>query len=108
MAVRSRRGVAAGAFIALVVPVSAAVLAQLLRAGIAPYEETHSLLGLISLIGWISLFVLGPVGLALAGWSAGIRSVLGWLAAIILVMPLLVIVWFVGIASLSGALGNPA
>jgi hypothetical protein len=108
MAVRSRRGVAVGAFVALVVPVSYAVLAQLLLAGIAPYEETHSLLGLIGLIGWISLLVLGPVGLAVAGWSAGIRSVLGWLAAIVVVMPLLVVVWFAGVASLSGALGNPA
>jgi hypothetical protein len=107
MAGRSRFGIAVGVFIALVVPVSFAVLAQLVVAGIAPYEETHALLNLFGLIGWVSL-VLGPVGLAIAGWSAGIRSVMGWLAAIIVVLPLFVVAWFVGFASLSGALGNPA
>jgi hypothetical protein len=108
MAGRSRSGVAVGAFIALIVPVSFAVLAQLVVAGIAPYEEMHSLLNLFGFIGWVSLLVLGPVGLAIAGWSVGIRGAMAWLAAIIVVLPLLVVVWFAGVASLSGALGNPA
>lgn len=107
MTVKSRRGLGVGAFIALVVPISYLVLAVLVENGIAPYDQTHALLNPLGLLGWISLFLLGPVGIVIAGRSAGLRGVIAWLALIIVAIPVVAFVWFVCVATLSGALGNP-
>jgi hypothetical protein len=107
MTVKSRRGLGVGGFIALVVPISYLVLALLVEKGIAPYDQTHSLLDLIGLLGWISLFLLGPVGIVIAGRSAGVRGAGAWLGLTIVAVPVFAFVWFVCVATLSGALGNP-
>jgi hypothetical protein len=107
MTVKSLRGLLVGSFIALVVPISSYVLAILVENGIAPYDQTHSLLNLIGLLSWISLFLLGPIGIVIAGRSAGVRSPGAWLTLVILAVPLFAIIWFFCVASLSGALGNP-
>src|SRR5450756_2192079 len=75
--------------------------------GIAPYDQTHALFGLLGLLGWISLFLLGPIGIVIAGRSAGVRGALAWLALLMWALPVFAFVWFVCVASLSGALGNP-
>jgi len=73
MTVKSRRGVLVGAFIALVVPISYLVVALLVENGIAPYDQTHDLfLGPLSVLGWISLFLLGPIGIVVAVRAAGL------------------------------------
>ena len=108
MTVKSRRGVLVGAFIALVVPISYLVVALLVENGIAPYDQTHDLfLGPLSVLGWISLFLLGPIGIVIAGRSAGVRGALAWLALLIVALPVSAIVWFMCVATLGGALGNP-
>jgi hypothetical protein len=66
-------GVAAGAFIALVGPISFWLLATLLD-GIASHDQIRAFLDLIGLIGWVSLGVLGPLGIVVVGRSAGIRA----------------------------------
>jgi hypothetical protein len=103
---RSWHGLVIGAFIALVVPISYLVLAVLVGKGIAPYDQTHSLL---NLFGWISLseILLGPSGIVIAGRSADLRGAIAWLALIIWAVPVLAFVWFLSVATLSGALGNP-
>jgi hypothetical protein len=106
MTVRSPRGLVVGLAIALVIPVSYWVLAQLVEHGIAPYDQTHSLLGPLGTIA-LSEVVLGPIGIGIAGWSAGVRSALAWLAVIVLGLPALAVVWFLCVVTLSGALGNP-
>ncbi len=107
MTIPSRRGVVAGAFIALVVPLASLVLAGLVENGLAPYAEMHDRLSLFGLFDWISLFLLGPIGIAVVGRSAGLRHPSAWVALILVSVPVLVAVWFAGAASLSGALGNP-
>ena len=107
MTAKSWRSVMVGASIALVVPISYWVLALLVENGIAPYDQTHALFDLIGLLGWISLFLLGPIGIVIAGRSAGVRGALAWLALLIVAIPVLAFVWFVCVATLSGALGNP-
>ena len=108
MTVKSRRGVLVGAFIALVVPISYLVVALLVENGIAPYDQTHDLfLGPLSVLGWVSLFLLGPIGIVIAGRSAGVRGALAWLALLMWALPVFAFVWFVCVATLSGALGNP-
>jgi hypothetical protein len=108
MTVKSRGGLAVGVFIALVVPISYWVLALLVENGIAAYDQTHALFdGPLGLIGWISLFLLGPIGIVIAGWSAGVRGAPAWLALIVIAVPVFAFVWFVCVATLGGALGNP-
>jgi hypothetical protein len=107
MTVKSRRGLGVGMFIALVVPISYWVLALLVENGIAPYDQTHALFGLFGLLGWISLFLLGPVGMVIAGRGAGLRGAFAWLAVIIVGVPVFAFIWFVCVATLGGALGNP-
>ena len=108
MAVRFRHGVAVGLVTTLGVPIGFLILAILVQNGIAPYDPVHSLLGVIGLLGWLSLFVLAPVGTAIAGWSAGVRGVLPWLALYVAAVPAFVVLWFLSVATLSGTLGNPA
>ncbi len=107
MTVRSRPGAVAGAVIALGVPLVFLVLAWLIEHGLAPYAEMRDNLSLFGLCGWISLFLLGPIGIAVMGWSVGIRHSSAWVALVVVSIPVVVVVWFAGVASLSGALGNP-
>ncbi len=106
MTVKAWRGLVVGAFIALVVPISYWVLALLVENGIAPYDQTHSLLNLLGLIS-LSEVLLGPIGILIAGRGAGLRGAIAWLALIIVGVPVLAFIWFLCVATLSGALGNP-
>jgi hypothetical protein len=72
-----------------------------------PYELARSLFNLFGLIGWISLFLLGPIGIVIAGRSSGVRGVVSWIAVFIVAQPIVVFAWFLGVASLGGSLGNP-
>lgn len=107
MTIKSQRGAAIGAFIALVVPISYWVLAVLVQNGIAPYDQIHALLGTLGLLGLISLVLLGPVGIVITGRSLGVLGAPGLIALTICAVPVLAVVWFVCVATLSGALGNP-
>lgn len=106
LTVKSRRGVGIGAFIALVVPISYWVLALLVEKGIAPYDQVRPQL---NLLGYISLseILLAPIGIVIAGRSAGVRGAIAWIPLTIVGIPVLALVWFLSLATLSGALGNP-
>lgn len=104
---KSKRGLAVGAFIALVVPISYWILALLVENKIAPYDQVHSLFnGLLAPLGWYSL-LLGPIGIVIAGRSVGARGVLAWLVLLIVTLPVFAAVWFACMATLGSALGNP-
>ena len=107
MTIRSRRGVAAGAIIALVVPLGSLLVAQLVEAHVLPYDDVRALLNTIGTLSWISLAVLGPVGIAIVGRSAGVRGIGGWLALYVVAAPAYVVLWFWSSVAISGALGNP-
>jgi hypothetical protein len=72
-----------------------------------PYDPVRSLLDVIGTLSWISLAVFGPAGIAIVGWSAGIRNVFALIVLVVVVAPLYVAIWFAGAVSISGALGNP-
>ena len=107
MATTSSRGIAAGVSLALVVPVSYAVLAAFIQTGLIPNEPLHGALNDLTQLGLISLFGLGPIGIVIAGWSAGVRSVLTWASWLIVAVPIHLVTWAIGAFALSGALGNP-
>ena len=106
MAITSKPGVALGALLVLGIPAASFFLGWLVASGAAPYDEVHSLLGFLGLLGWLELVLLGPSGIILVVRAGGLRGASALLAGIALV-PAFLILWFVGLATLSGALGNP-
>jgi hypothetical protein len=102
----SRRGVVLGLILAFAIPGSYWVLALLVQQGIAPYDQVHALLGPLGTIALLEVLV-GPLGIGIVIWSAGIREAAVWAVLFILGIPGLAIVWFFAVAELSGTLGNP-
>jgi len=103
---RSGRGLLAGLFVALVVPISFLGLALLVQGGIAPYDGVHELMSVLSPIA-LTEVLLGPVGIVIAGRAVGLRGAPAWIAAVVLGIPVLGFIWFLCVATLSGTLGNP-
>ena len=101
------RGLGVGAFIALVVPTFYLVLARLLEVGIVSRDQVHPLVPLLDtiLLPWGVL--LGPIGAVVAGRSAGIRGVFGWLVLMIVAVPALASLWLASVFAYSGATGRP-
>jgi hypothetical protein len=106
MAVRSWGGVIAGAAVALVVPISYRIFAQLLEAGVVRVEREGPIMQTLTTIALTEL-LLGPIGVAIAGRALGLRSPVAWLVLFVVTIPVLAVVWFICFATLSGALGRP-
>ena len=100
------RGVILGLVLAFAIPASYWVLAILVQRGIAPYDEVHASLSALGMFALLEVLV-GPLGIGMVAWSAGIRDAAVWAALFILGIPGLAIVWFLAVANLSGTLGNP-
>jgi hypothetical protein len=77
MTVKSWLSVAAGAFIALVVPISILVLARLAEVGIADPSRMHALTSPLLAVVWLEAF-LGPLGIVIAGRSGHVRARGAW------------------------------
>jgi len=107
MTIRSRRGVAAGASLALIVPLGSLLLAQLVEARVLPYDDVRALLNAIGTLSWLSLAVLGPAGIAIAAWSAGVRGIAAWIVLYVVAAPAYIMLWFWSAVTISGALGSP-
>jgi hypothetical protein len=102
----SRRGMAVGFALAFAIPVSYWLLATLVEHGITPYDETHALLSPLFEISLLEV-LLGPIGIGIALWSGGTRGALKLAGLTVLAVPMLAVVWFLAVATLGGALGNP-
>jgi hypothetical protein len=102
---RSWRAAAGGVFLALLVPIVCLALAWLLGSGLVSYDRLKALV-----IPWFGLVLaevlLGPIGVGIALWSLGARGA-ALAALIVLFLPVLAIVWFLCLATLSGAMGDP-
>jgi hypothetical protein len=106
MTMRSGLGVIAGAVIALVVPLSFRIYAHFLENGILPVEREGSTMGTLTSIALTEL-LLGPLGIAMAGWAARLRRTSAWVLLFLVSVPVLAVIWFICVATLSGALGSP-
>src|SRR5450432_3365960 len=106
LTVTSRRGLVVGVALALAITVSMWVLAFLVQHGLAPYDQLHAALNPLAELSLLEL-VLGPVGIVVVGWSAGVRSGLAWTALVVLGVPVLTFAWIVSVVTVSGALGEP-
>jgi hypothetical protein len=106
MTVRRWWGLWAGVFVALVVPASYYVLALLVQSGTVHLETRDDGMQTITAIA-LSEAILGPLGIVVAGISAGLRSAVGWFVLLLVGLPGLFFVWFLCVATLSGAMGAP-
>ena len=102
--VRSWRGVALGGVIALVVPVFIFALSLLVNIGALSADQAD-----VPWVTWIlvSEVVVGPIGIVIAGWSAGVRGMPGWVLLLITAVPLLAGVWLASALVYGGVTGSP-
>ena len=109
MADVSRRkiaGTVVGVALALAIPVSNGVVAALWSTGVLQLDPEGALVKGLEAPGLAGI-LLGPIGIVVAGWFAGVRTFPGWFVLIVLGIPLLTILWFYAIASLGGLAGEP-
>jgi hypothetical protein len=92
--------------IALAIPVSNGVVALLWGGGVLQLDPEGPFVKGLEAPG-LGGILLGPIGIVIAGWFAGIRGFSAWFVLIILGIPLLTIAWFYAIASLGGLAGEP-
>ncbi len=109
MADISRRKIAgtiAGIVLAFAIPVSNGVVAVLWSSGVLQLDPEGAFVKGLEAPGLAGI-LLGPIGIVIAGWFAGVRTFNGWFVLVILGIPLLTILWFYAIASLGGLAGEP-
>ncbi|MDP9483759.1 MAG: hypothetical protein M3P84_11130 [Chloroflexota bacterium] len=109
MTTRSWPGVAIGALIALILPITYWLLARLVENGAVQIPETGMPRNLIQSLDLnvIAQLTLTIVGIWIVGRSAGLQSTLAWLSLFLVGLPVLAFVWFVTYATLGGTLGSP-
>ena len=94
------------AAVVLSLPLAYLVLAELVTNEILPLAGVRPLLNSLGLVAGFDLLLVGPVGLILLARAFGRRG--GEVVVfVLLLLPVFVVVWFISVASLSGALGNP-
>jgi hypothetical protein len=103
---RQAIGAIVGIVLALAIPVSNGVVAILWGSGALQLDPEGALVKGLEAPGLAGI-LLGPIGIVIAGWFAGVRGFSGWFVLIILGIPLLTMVWFYAIASLGGLAGEP-
>jgi hypothetical protein len=109
MADVSRRqiaGTVVGIVLALAIPVSNGVVAVLWSSGVLQLDPEGPFVKGLEAPGLAGI-LLGPIGIVIAGWFAGVRTFPGWFVLIVLGIPLLTMLWFYAIASLGGLAGEP-
>ena len=101
-----RPGVIGGLLIAFALPVLNLIVAFLWERQIATFDPNGAFIGLLQATALWEAF-LAPIGIVVAGRSAGIRSPLGWFNLFVVGIPVLAVLWFVGVASVGGLAGEP-
>jgi hypothetical protein len=103
---RVNAGTVVGVVLALAIPISNGVVAVLWSSGVLQLDPEGALVKGLEAPGLAGL-LLGPIGIVVAGWFAGVRTFTGWFVLIVLGIPLVTIFWFYAIASLGGLAGEP-
>jgi hypothetical protein len=109
MADMSRRQIAGtivGIVLAFAIPVSNGVVALLWGGGAVQLDPDGVFVKGLEAPGLAGILV-GPIGIVIAGWFAGVRTFSTWFVLIVLGIPLLTILWFYAVASLGGLSGEP-
>lgn len=105
MTARPLLGLVAGAFVALALPLLYWILGLGLERDLLTEDQVRPLASVLTSVAPAEL-LLGPVGILLAGRSAGIRRTGGWVVVALTIAPVLAVVWLLGLLTLGGALGS--
>ena len=89
MTIRSRRGLVLGVIACTAVPIT------LLAIGRTPSGAPDATISVVA----SGEVVLGPLGLLLAGWAAGLNGRVTWCVYVAVAVPIVAIVWFAAIQS---------
>lgn len=104
---RSRGGFLLGAVVALSVPIASLVVGYASKAGLVHLNvDAQGMVGVN--LAELSVIVLGPIGIVIAGRSLGARGGLAWFVVIVVAAPLVAFAWLIGRIYLSNAAGFPA
>jgi hypothetical protein len=116
MSTKSWLGVGAGAVIALALPIATwivglslpgvAFTADQVRLRDLAVEQARPLTDLLTTFSLAEL-ILGPLGVFIVGRSAGLHGATRWLVLVVVTVPLLAIVWLLGLLTMFGAVGKP-
>lgn len=116
MSMRFWLGVGAGAVLALALPAAIwivglslerlAVTAEDVRLRDIAIEQARPVTDVLSALVPAEL-LLGPLGVYIAGRSAGVRGATRWLVLIVATLPLLGGIWLLGTLTMNSALGSP-
>jgi hypothetical protein len=108
-------GVGIGALIALALPIATwivglslpgvAYTADQVRLRDIAIEQARPLTDLLSTFSLAEL-LLGPLGIFIVGRSAGIHGATRWLMLLVVTVPMLAIVWLLGLLTMFGAVGR--
>ena len=95
-----------GLLIALALPVANLIVANLWDRRIVIFDPDGAVIGVLQGTFLLELF-LGPLGLFVAGSSAGVRGFVQWSALLLMTVPPLALLWFLGVASVGLLAGEP-
>ena len=101
-----RPGVILGLMIALALPLANLIVANLGERGIVVFDPEGAVIQALKVTFAWEIF-LGPLGILVIGSSAGVRSFPGWSALILVALPVLGFLWFLGVAMVGGLSGSP-
>lgn len=116
MSIKPWLGAGAGAVIALALPIATWIVALSLPGVTFTADQVHlreiaieQARPLTDLLSTFSLaeLLLGPLGIFIVGRSAGIHGATRWLMLVVVTVPLLAIVWLLGLLTMFGAVGRP-
>ena len=102
----TRPGVIVGLILALALPLLNLLVAQLWERGIVTFDPDGAVIGVLQGT-FLWELLLGPLGIVVAGRSAGTRTPLEWFALFGVAIPVLLVLWFIGVASVGGLAGEP-
>ena len=101
----SPAGILLGLAICLAFPLSSFFVAFLWDRGVIGLDPNGAFVQTLQWTAVLEIF-LGPAGIAVAGWSASVHG-LWWLVLGLIAVPVLAVVWFIGVAYLGGLAGEP-
>ena len=102
----SRAGIVAGLILATGVQLISILVALLWDNGVVDLEPNGPYVRAVQSLAMLAL-PLGPVGLVVALSAARVRSVLAWIVSLAVALPLLALLWFIGVGNLGGLAGEP-
>jgi hypothetical protein len=103
---RQLTSIGLGVVVAVGIPVIQIIVAFVWQQGIVRLEPNGPFVQTLQSGSSVQL-LLGPIGVAIVGIGARLRSWAPWVLLVVVAVPVLAVLWFVGAAWLGGLAGEP-